>query len=111
VDGKKCCEKLITSEEEIKNVPPVPEKEDYEGRWEYEQTGADTGDMIAVYDPIEYRMTFYVDGEKYAVAVMTAEDTESVIPEVPAKPGYTGEWQYKKGGDNNVTVTAVYTAE
>ena len=111
VDGKKCGEKLITSEEDIKNVPPVPKKEDYEGRWEYEQTGADTGDMVAVYTPIEYRMSFFVDGEKYAEAVMTAEDDKSVIPEVPSKPGYTGEWQYKKGDDNNVTVIAVYTAE
>jgi hypothetical protein len=65
---------------------------------------------VAVYEPIEYNMIFYVDGEKYAEAVMTVEDDPSVVPKVPEKPGFTGEWHYSKE-DDTVIVTAVYTAE
>ncbi len=110
VDGEKYMEKDISSEDELDSLPPVPPKDDYVGSWEYIETGDDTADVVAVYEPIEYNMIFYVDGEKYAEAVMTVEDDSSVVPQVPAKPGYTGEWHYSKE-DNTVIVTAVYTAE
>ncbi len=111
VDGKKYMEKDLTSDDDLESLPPVPAKEDYAGRWEYTETGEDTADVVAVYEPIEYNMTFYVDGEKYAEAAMTIEDDPSVVPKVPAKPGFTGEWHYSKEDDNNIVVTAVYTAE
>ena len=110
VDGKKYMEKDLASDADLDSLPPVPPKEDYAGRWEYTETGDDTADIVAVYEPIEYDMVFYVDGEKYAEVVMTIEDDPSVVPQVPAKPGFTGEWHYSKEGDT-VVVTAVYTAE
>ncbi len=110
VDGKKYMEKDLASDADLESLPPVPIKDDYVGRWEYTETGEDTADVVAVYEPIEYNMIFYVDGEKYAEAVMTVEDDPSVVPKVPEKPGFTGEWHYSKE-DDTVIVTAVYTAE
>ncbi|MBR3475786.1 MAG: hypothetical protein IKH39_01305 [Candidatus Methanomethylophilaceae archaeon] len=110
VDGKKYMEKDLASDADLDSLPPVPIKDDYVGRWEYTETGEDTADVVAVYEPIEYNMIFYVDGEKYAEAVMTVEDDPSVVPKVPEKPGFTGEWHYSKE-DDTVIVTAVYTAE
>ncbi|MBR6204781.1 MAG: hypothetical protein IKQ60_07020, partial [Candidatus Methanomethylophilaceae archaeon] len=110
VDGEKYMEKDLTSDEELESLPPVPHKEDYAGRWEYTETGDDSADIVAVYEPIDYKMVFYVDGEKYAEAVMNVEDGPEVVPQVPAKPGFTGEWHYSKE-DDTVIVTAVYTAE
>ena len=51
------------------------------------------------------------DGEKYAEAIVTSEHDKDVIPKVPRKKGFTGEWIYEDSDDDNVIVTAVYTAK
>lgn len=93
--------------------PAVPAKEHYEnGRWEsYTLT---TGDITvnAVYDAIEYTVTFKADGVQVGeVLTYTVENTTITEPEVPAKEHYeNGAWESYELNGGNVTVNATYTA-
>ncbi|MBR6037224.1 MAG: hypothetical protein IKP53_00425, partial [Candidatus Methanomethylophilaceae archaeon] len=111
VDGEKYAECEVADEDDLECIPEVPKKEDFAGEWQYEQTSECSADMFAVYTPREYRLSFYVDGEKYAEAIVTSEDDKAVIPRVPRKKGFSGEWVYEDSDDDNVIVTAVYTAK
>ncbi len=111
VDGKKYAECEVAGEDDLDGIPKVPAKEDFDGEWQYVQTGEDSADMFAVYTPKEYRLSFFVDGEKYAEAIVGSEDDKDVVPAVPKKKGFVGEWMYEGGDDGNVTVTAIYTPE
>ncbi|MBO4569419.1 MAG: hypothetical protein J5674_05670, partial [Candidatus Methanomethylophilaceae archaeon] len=111
VDGEKYAECEVADENELDSIPEVPKKEDFNGEWQYEQTGEDSADMFAVYTPKEYRASFFVDGEKYAEAIISSEEDKDVVPAVPKKKGFTGEWIYEDADDDNVIVTAVYTPE
>ncbi|MBR7005496.1 MAG: InlB B-repeat-containing protein, partial [Candidatus Methanomethylophilaceae archaeon] len=111
VDGEKYAECEVADEDDLECIPEVPKKEDCAGEWQYEQTSECSADMFAVYTPREYRLSFYVDGEKYAEAIVTSEDDKAVIPRVPRKKGFSGEWVYEDSDDDNVIVTAVYTAK
>ena len=111
VDGEKYAECEVADENDRDGIPEVPKKEDFAGEWRFEKTGECSADMIATYTPKEYRLSFYVDGEKYAEAIVTSEHDKDVIPKVPRKKGFTGEWIYEDSDDDNVIVTAVYTAK
>ena len=50
-------------------------------------------------EPITYTKDIIVDGNKIGEVTFTYGDTELTnLPAVPAKPGYTGEWEYNING-------------
>ena len=110
IDGVNIGTRTFTIEDsEIKDLPAVPEKEGYTGKWQYE-IKADNINVVAVYTPITYNATFIIDGVNIGTRTFTIEDSEiKGLPEVPAKEGYTGKWEYEIKA-NNITVTVVYTA-
>ncbi|MCQ2400085.1 MAG: InlB B-repeat-containing protein, partial [Clostridia bacterium] len=93
------------------SVPQVPAKEHYTGAWESYELKGENVTVNAIYTAIEYTVTFTANGQQVGeVQNYTVENTEIVVPQVPAKEHYTGAWEsYElKGGD--ITVNAVYTA-
>ena len=108
-DGESVGADTYTVEDTEIAEPSVPEKAGYMGTWEdYTLT---TGNITvnAVYMPIEYTVTFKADGGTVGRATYTVEDTEITEPFVPAKAGYTGEWEDYILTTGNITVNAVYT--
>jgi len=89
--------------------PTVPEVVGYSGTWEdYTLT---TGDVTvyAVYDPIEYTVTFKADNVVVETQKYTVENKNVTAPVVPAKIGYTGIWQQYTLNYGDKTVRAEYT--
>ncbi len=109
-EGKKCFEREVFKGTPA-GLPPVPEKEDYKGSWKLSGKTDVCERYCAEYEPIEYTASFYVDGELFAEAAISSETDKSVIPPVPAKRGYTGEWYYSREGPDRIKVTAIYTPE
>ncbi len=92
-------------------TPEVPYKKYYDGEWQ-DFTLEKTENQIvnAVYTPIIYTVTFKADGKVVSVADYTVENTNIIVPKVPEKEGFAGEWsEYKLNGGDKI-VKAVYTA-
>jgi hypothetical protein len=90
----------------------VPEKSHYTGVWEPFDL-ADGGDHVIrpVYTPIEYQVSFMVDGEIVHTATYNIEKTDIQIIELPERKHYTASWEeydLSSGGDK--VIHAVYTA-
>ena len=104
--------KALTYTVENKNivVPAVPEKAGYTGEWEvYTLTTGDV-EVNAVYTPIVYNVIFKADDVQVGnTLTYTVENKEIVVPAVPEKAGYTGEWEAYTLTTGDVTVNAVYT--
>ncbi|MBR6939365.1 MAG: InlB B-repeat-containing protein, partial [Clostridia bacterium] len=124
VDGEEIEKVPFTVESISITEPAVPEKEGYEnGRWEDYALGATDITINAVYDKIEgtcshvdsnddgkcdkcgepmtYTKDIIVDGVKIGEATFTYGDSIiDNLPDVPAKTGYTGEWEYTINGSN-----------
>ncbi len=109
IDGEKVGSVTFTVEDEaLTGLPEIPAKTGYTGTWEY-TIGASDMDVHAVYTPIEYTADLYIDGEKVGSVTFTVEDeTIPNLPELPAKTGYTGAWEYTIGA-SDMDVHAVYT--
>ena len=108
-DNETVAERTYTIEDKTFAVPSVPQKPGYTAAWEtYSLT---TGNLTvnAVYTPIEYTVTFVADGETVDTALYTVENRDIEEPPVPAKPGYSAEWENYILTAGNVTVNAVYT--
>lgn len=111
-DGEIIREITYTVEDELQ-IPEVPEKPYYTGRWEdfrrFEAT-----EVRAIYEPITYTATFIDEGKILKRVKYTAEDTVA-FPELPEKYGYMKEWENVdvSGGDliiNSVATPIVYKA-
>ncbi|MGN0642601.1 MAG: FecR domain-containing protein [Huintestinicola sp.] len=107
----------------VKNIPEIPEKTGYTGKWisggkEFSSQTVIMGDMTvtAVYTANKYTVSFISDDGVIATRSADYGSTLSDIPEIPEKTGYTGKWM---SGVNeftsmtviteDMTVTAVYT--
>ena len=99
--------------------PAVPAREHYEnGRWnkalnDIIHTYSDTPEVVtALYDAIEYTVTFKAEGADDIVKTYTAENVAKFTePAVPEKAHYTGAWEaYTLNYDNAQVVNATYTA-
>lgn len=88
--------------------PEVPAKEGYTGKWEDYTLSLNNITVKAVYELVEYEVTFIADDfvktEKY-----TVENKNVTEPDVPEKSGYTGAWESYSLNLENITVNAVYT--
>lgn len=93
---------------EIENLPDVPGKTGYTGRWEYTVTGSEL-DIRPAYDAITYYAAFIADGIEIASIPFTVEDESIEAPAVPAKEGFAGSWSEFTLAASDITVNAVYT--
>ncbi len=109
VDGEKVGEVTFTyGDTTIDNLPDVPEKTGYTGKWEYTITGSEL-DIHPKYTPITYYATFMADGKQVGDKIaFTVETTSITEPAVPVKDGYTGKWSAYSLTASNITINAVY---
>ncbi len=98
-----------TAENTSVTEPEIPSKENYNGTWESYLLNFENITVNAIYSPVNYTVAFIADGITVSVCIYTVENTFIIIPDVPAKPGYTGEWEKFTLSSGNVTVNAVYT--
>lgn len=91
------------------DIPTVPEKTHYTGRWQ--DFILDGGDKVvyAEYTPVTYEVRFVADGVTVAVEYYTVENASVTIPPVPAKEYCNGEWEKFELKGGNLTVNAIYT--
>ena len=94
-------------------VPKSPQKEHYVFKgWTPEiPDKMPAKDLVftAVFEPIEYTVSFIADGKTVAVQKYTINAQVIDVPTVPKKTGYSGIWeQYSLNGGNKV-VNAIYT--
>ena len=108
-DGEEIGSDTYTVEDKEITEPLVPEKEGYEGKWESYDLVAFDVTVNAIYTPIQYTVTFVVDGIKINVFYYTVEDKNFANPPVPPKTGYAGVWEDYTLTTGDVTVNAVYT--
>ena len=127
-DGETVDTKTVNAGETVADIPTVPEKDGYTGKWmigndEFTSEtviNADT-EVTAVYteiivEPTTYTVTFKAEGADDVTRTVESGKTVTDIPAVPTKEGYTGKWMI--GNDEftaetvinaDTEVTAVYT--
>lgn len=108
-DGKTIGDDYYCDEDKNIRYPAIPEKEGYTGAWE--RVELTTGDVtINLYYTINvYTITFVCDGVEIGTASYTVENKKFTFPDVPAKAGYTGEWETVELSTGDVVINAVYT--
>lgn len=94
--------------EDYVEIPEIPEKRYYEGKWEDFTLKGDEV-VNAVYTPIIYTVTYMADGVKVGEVKYSIENYDFDEPAVPKKKGYKGEWEAHTFSFENITVNAVYT--
>ena len=100
---------IYTVEEKDIIEPLVPNKIGYTGVWEpYILTNGDKT-VYAQYLPIEYTVTFMAGGNVVGTDKYTVEDREIIVPEVPERLGYRGEWEPYTLTTGNIFVNAIYS--
>lgn len=92
-------------------IPTVPEKQGYNGQWDYELKEGDTGDIVinASYEIITYIVTFVADEEIISQQEYTVENYDIIIPAVPEKTGYDAKWQDYTLTTGDITINAIYS--
>ncbi len=65
-----------------------------------------------IYSPIEYTVTFMVDGAVFATRTYNIENLSITEPDIPQKDGYSASWEaYDLNTLTDITVNATYIAE
>lgn len=101
--------KYSAFDEEI-TPPAVPEKYGYDGKWQdYELNGDFT--VHAEYTETVYEITYMAEGKTVYRDFYTVNDTNIILPSVPAKTGYSGVWEDFTLTCGDVTVNAAYALE
>ena len=97
----------------LDNVPEVPGKEGYKGRWSVNDFDEITESVSvnAIYETDTYTVYFYADGVLIDSVTEKKGKAISRIPAVPEKEGYDGVWSVTvfSGVTTDTTVNAVYT--
>ncbi|MBQ4244278.1 MAG: InlB B-repeat-containing protein [Clostridia bacterium] len=101
---------FTSGDTQLENVPDVPPKTGYEGKWEDYTLGSENITVNARYTAIEYKAKFVADGTTVAEIPFTVNTQSITAPAVPAKAGYEGKWESYTLGTENITVNAQYTA-
>ena len=111
IDGKETIDTVVYTDKI--SVPANPEKKGYNFvGWTPSIPSympAKDLEFSAMFTPVEYTATFEAEGvtiEKIGFNVETSELTEPVIP---AKAGYTAEWEEYEIGLEDIIVNAIYT--
>lgn len=103
----------VTKGQGLDNVPDVPEREGYVGKWSVTNFDEINSDLtvLAQYTISGYNVTFYADDVKISTEWVKFGKTIANIPEVPKKEGYDGAWDVTDfvGLTRDTVVKAVYT--
>lgn len=68
--------------------------------------------LVAQWTPISYSAIFVANGSEVALRYFTIEDSVIPnIPNVPAKPGYTGAWSSYTLTAEDIVIPAIYTLD
>ncbi len=110
-DGKEVGRVQFTIEDKTLSAPEVPTKVGYTGAWESYSLEAKDITVNAVYTANVYTATFMADGKEVGKVQFTVEDKSIAEPAVPAKKGFTGEWEDYTLEAKDITVNAIYTPE
>lgn len=108
-DGVVVATRAYYDGDESVTVPEVPAKAGYTGAWENFTLNGEDITVRAVYAPISYAVIFLAEGKVIATATYTVENKDIAYPPVPARTGYTGEWEDVELTTGKVTISAVYT--
>ena len=109
VDGKPYKTIQFTVETASLEEPEIPSKEGYSAAWSAYTLELKNLTIDAVYTLINYKVTFVADGKVVAEVLYNVENRNITAPEVPAKEGYTGEWEAYSLTTGDITVSAIYT--
>ncbi len=109
VDGKPYKTIQFTVETASLEEPEIPPKEGYSAAWSAYTLELKNLTIDAVYTLINYKVTFVADGKVVAEVLYNVENRNITAPEVPAKEGYTGEWEAYSLTTGDITVSAIYT--
>ena len=96
-------------ENQINELPPVPEREGYSGCWEDFDFTLKNLIINAVYTPIKYTATFIADGKTVAVISFNIENMNIIPPPIAPKDGYICKWENFTVELKNFEVNAIYT--
>ncbi len=96
---------------ENKNIelPTVPEKKDYTGKWDDFELNGGNITVNAIYTPIDYKIYFYGPEGLCDVRTYNVENYTVNEPEVPAIEYYDGKWEQYTLVSGDIKVNAVYT--
>ena len=115
VDGQVFDTQTIAHGTALTDLPAVPAKAGYDGRWQSGDLSTVTSDLTvtAVYTIKSYTVIFVVDGQQVRTVAVNHGNGVVNIPEIPAKEGYTQTAPYwdtdLTAVTSDLTVTAVYT--
>ncbi|MBR3953364.1 MAG: InlB B-repeat-containing protein [Oscillospiraceae bacterium] len=93
VDDEEIAYRRVKYGESVTNVPSIPEKEGYSGRWDksLNKITAKETDVYAVYTEREYRVIFYLNG-RYCNTQTVKYGENVVFPNVAQIEGCTVVW-------------------
>lgn len=99
-----------TVETQISNVtiPAVPEEAGYTIEWPEFTFAYKNQNIYAVYTPVTYIASFYVDGKLFAIRPFTVETEKINEPQVPQKSGFIASWSGYVIGPENLIIHAKY---
>lgn len=108
-DGKLVHTTTYTYADTSIDLPPVPAKKGYEGKWENFTLSGEDLTVKAVYSLVDYLILFYADGVCIKTVKYTVNTKNITVPAVPEKEGYTGEWEKFELDCTDRIVKAIYT--
>ncbi len=93
------------------DYPEVEQKPYYEWVWDEHALIAQDITVEGRYVPVEYLISYYngnvlVATDKYTIETL---QEQIVLPEVPVKEGYSGEWESFELGTSDIDVHCIYT--
>ena len=89
----------------------IPERTHYKVQWDEFSLEKKQNQVVnGRYIPITYKLTYKADEQIVAAREYKITDGEYIDPEVPAKKGYNAAWSNYEFNQENITVTAEYTA-
>ena len=103
-------DEFFTDDESL-DYPSMPEKTGYKWAWDEHEIIAEDITVEGRYIPIEHTISYYVGDSLVATDKFTVETDkdEIVLPEIPEKEGYAGEWEDFELGTNDIRVNCIYT--
>ena len=91
------------------DLPAVPKKEGYTGKWESYSLTPGGITIHAIYTPETYIARLVADGKVIKEIEYQYGQKSITLPPVPEKAGYTGEWENYSLTIGGITINAVYT--
>ena len=109
INGETVNQQKFNVENMTVTEPEIPSKKGYTAKWESYSLGLSDITINAVYELVNYTVTFKAEGVVKAVQTYNVENMTIEEPPVPEIKGYTAKWESYSLSLKNITVNAVYT--